>query len=47
MGIAAYGKLASRLRPTLHADHVTYLAGSASKTDRMTMAHSVEARLHF
>jgi asparagine synthase (glutamine-hydrolysing) len=30
---------------TLYADHVTYLAGDLlPKTDRMTMAHSVEAR---
>jgi asparagine synthase (glutamine-hydrolysing) len=30
---------------TLYADHVTYLVGALlPKTDRMTMAHSVEAR---
>src|SRR2546426_652024 len=30
---------------TLYADHVTYLAGDLlPKTDRMTMAHSLEAR---
>ncbi|MGE4095373.1 MAG: asparagine synthase (glutamine-hydrolyzing) [Candidatus Binatia bacterium] len=33
---------------TLYADHVTYLAGDLlPKTDRMTMAHSVEARAPF
>jgi len=33
---------------TLHADHVAYLAGDLlPKTDRMTMAHSVEARAPF
>ena len=33
---------------TLHADHVTYLSGDLlPKTDRMTMAHSVEARSPF
>jgi asparagine synthase (glutamine-hydrolysing) len=33
---------------TLHADHVTYLAGDLlTKTDRMMMAHSVEARSPF
>lgn len=33
---------------TLHADHATYLAGDLlPKTDRMTMAHSVEARAPF
>ena len=33
---------------TLYADHVTYLAGDLlPKTDRMTMAHSVEARSPF
>jgi asparagine synthase (glutamine-hydrolysing) len=32
----------------LYADHVTYLAGDLlPKTDRMTMAHSVEARAPF
>jgi asparagine synthase (glutamine-hydrolysing) len=36
---------ASLLDRTLAADHVTYLAGDLlPKTDRMTMAHSVEAR---
>lgn len=35
----------SLLDRTLHADHVTYLAGDLlPKTDRVTMAHSVEAR---
>lgn len=38
----------SLLDRTLHADHVTYLAGDLlPKTDRMTMAHSVEARAPF
>ncbi len=38
----------SRLDRTLHADHVTYLAGDLlPKTDRMTMAHSLEARSPF
>lgn len=33
---------------TLHADHVTYLAGDLQpKTDRVTMAHSLEARSPF
>jgi asparagine synthase (glutamine-hydrolysing) len=33
---------------TLHADHVAYLAGDLlPKTDRMTMAHAVEARSPF
>jgi asparagine synthase (glutamine-hydrolysing) len=33
---------------TLHADHVTYLSGDLlPKTDRMTMAHSLEARSPF
>ncbi len=33
---------------TLYADHVTYLAGDLlPKTDRMTMAHAVEARAPF
>jgi len=44
---AAYdqARAASLLDRTLHADHVTYLAGDLlPKTDRMTMAHSVEAR---
>lgn len=39
---------ADRLDRTLYADHVTYLAGDLlPKTDRMTMAHSVEARAPF
>lgn len=38
----------TRLDRTLHADHVTYLSGDLlPKTDRMTMAHSVEARAPF
>jgi asparagine synthase (glutamine-hydrolysing) len=38
----------SLLDRTLHADHVTYLSGDLlPKTDRMTMAHSVEARSPF
>lgn len=38
----------SRLDRTLSADHGTYLAGDLlPKTDRMTMAHSVEARAPF
>ena len=38
----------SCLDRTLYADHVTYLAGDLlPKTDRMTMAHSVEARSPF
>jgi asparagine synthase (glutamine-hydrolysing) len=38
----------SFLDRTLYADHVTYLAGDLlPKTDRMTMAHSVEARSPF
>jgi asparagine synthase (glutamine-hydrolysing) len=38
----------TRLDRTLHTDHVTYLAGDLlPKTDRMTMAHSVEARAPF
>jgi asparagine synthase (glutamine-hydrolysing) len=38
----------SLLDRTLHADHATYLAGDLlPKTDRMTMAHSVEARSPF
>jgi asparagine synthase (glutamine-hydrolysing) len=38
----------SRLDCTLYADHVTYLSGDLlPKTDRMTMAHSVEARAPF
>jgi asparagine synthase (glutamine-hydrolysing) len=44
---AAYdeAQASSLLDRTLYADHVTYLAGDLlPKTDRMTMAHSVEAR---
>jgi asparagine synthase (glutamine-hydrolysing) len=38
----------SLLDRTLHADHATYLAGDLlPKTDRMTMAHSIEARSPF
>jgi asparagine synthase (glutamine-hydrolysing) len=38
----------SLLDRTLHVDHVTYLSGDLlPKTDRMTMAHSVEARAPF
>jgi asparagine synthase (glutamine-hydrolysing) len=38
----------SMLDRTLHADHVTYLSGDLMpKTDRMTMAHSLEARSPF
>jgi asparagine synthase (glutamine-hydrolysing) len=38
----------SILDRTLYADHVTYLSGDLlPKTDRMTMAHSVEARSPF
>jgi asparagine synthase (glutamine-hydrolysing) len=38
----------SALDRTLFADHATYLAGDLlPKTDRMTMAHSVEARAPF
>ena len=38
----------SLLDRTLYADHVTYLSGDLlSKTDRMTMAHSLEARSPF
>lgn len=38
----------SLLDRTLHADHVTYLSGDLlPKTDRMTMAHSLEARSPF
>jgi asparagine synthase (glutamine-hydrolysing) len=38
----------SLLDRTLHADHVTYLSGDLMpKTDRMTMAHSLEARSPF
>lgn len=44
---AAYdeARAASHLDRTLHADHVTYLAGDLlPKTDRMSMAHSIEVR---
>jgi asparagine synthase (glutamine-hydrolysing) len=44
---AAYdeARASGRLDRTLHADHVTYLAGDLlPKTDRMTMAHGLEAR---
>jgi asparagine synthase (glutamine-hydrolysing) len=47
---AAYdeGHASSLLDRTLYADHVTYLSGDLlPKTDRMTMAHSVEARSPF
>jgi asparagine synthase (glutamine-hydrolysing) len=47
---AAYdeARASSLLDRTLYADHVTYLAGDLlPKTDRMTMAHSVEARAPF
>jgi asparagine synthase (glutamine-hydrolysing) len=47
---AAYdqARAASLLDHTLYADHVTYLAGDLlPKTDRMTMAHSVESRAPF
>ncbi|HEY1233246.1 MAG TPA: asparagine synthase (glutamine-hydrolyzing) [Candidatus Binatia bacterium] len=38
----------SQLDRTLYADHVTYLSGDLlAKTDRMTMAHSLEARSPF
>lgn len=38
----------SLLDRTLNADHITYLAGDLlPKTDRMTMAHSVEGRAPF
>lgn len=41
-------KASSPLDRTLHADHVTYLSGDLLlKTDRMTMAHSLEARSPF
>lgn len=41
-------RAASVLDRTLYADHITYLAGDLlPKTDRMTMAHSVEARAPF
>jgi asparagine synthetase B (glutamine-hydrolysing) len=46
MGDEACGS--SLLDRTLHADQVTYLSGDLlPKTDRMTMAHSVEARSTF
>lgn len=39
---------ANLLDCTLHADHATYLAGDLlPKTDRTTMAHSIEARAPF
>ncbi|MBN1146710.1 MAG: asparagine synthase (glutamine-hydrolyzing) [Anaerolineales bacterium] len=44
---AAYDRAtaSSLLDRTLHADHVTYLSGDLlPKTDRVTMAHSLEAR---
>jgi asparagine synthase (glutamine-hydrolysing) len=42
------GHATSLLDRTLYADHVTYLSGDLMpKTDRMTMAHSVEARAPF
>ncbi len=43
------GALASNLLDrTLHADHITYLSGDLlPKTDRSTMAHSLEARAPF
>jgi asparagine synthase (glutamine-hydrolysing) len=47
---AAYAEAHARthLDRTLYADHVTYLAGDLlPKTDRMTMAYSVEARAPF
>ena len=47
---AAYdeARASSLLDRTLYADHVTYLAGDLlPKTDRMTMAHSVESRAPF
>lgn len=47
---AAYdeARATSLLDRTLYADHVTYLAGDLlPKTDRTTMAHSVEARAPF
>src|SRR5206468_6417205 len=47
---AAYdqARASSPLDRTLYADHVTYLAGDLlPKTDRVTMAHSVEARAPF
>ena len=47
---AAYDDAQARslLDCTLHADHVTYLSGDLQpKTDRVTMAHSLEARSPF
>jgi asparagine synthase (glutamine-hydrolysing) len=47
---AAYNEAhaSSLLDRTLYADHVTYLSGDLlPKTDRMTMAHSLEARSPF
>jgi len=47
---AAYdeARASNRLDRTLYADHVTYLSGDLlPKTDRMTMAHSIEARSPF
>ena len=47
---AAYdeARASSLLDRTLYADHVTYLAGDLlPKTDRTTMAHSVESRAPF
>jgi asparagine synthase (glutamine-hydrolysing) len=47
---AAYdeARASSLLDRTLYADHVTYLTGNLlPKTDRMTMAHSLEARSPF
>jgi asparagine synthase (glutamine-hydrolysing) len=47
---AAYDDAQARslLDRTLHADHVTYLSGDLQpKTDRVTMAHSLEARSPF
>ncbi len=47
---AAYDEAhaANRLDRTLSADHATYLSGDLlPKTDRMTMAHSIEARSPF
>ncbi|MFH1636403.1 MAG: asparagine synthase (glutamine-hydrolyzing), partial [Chloroflexota bacterium] len=47
---AAYNQAqaANLLDSTLYADHVTYLAGDLlPKTDRTTMAHSLEARAPF
>jgi asparagine synthase (glutamine-hydrolysing) len=47
---AAYDEAhaSNRLDRTLYADHATYLSGDLlPKTDRMTMAHSIEARSPF